>query len=104
MAEPSNDNEQVIVDADPEAVRAVLREGLSLEQFASISVSAGGNQSDNPLASEKRGLDPSVVYEVAQFAVLSIAGNATYEVMKSATALLIKKFGKQSVEIITSEK
>lgn len=91
----------ISVDATADDVREALKQALSPEEYGAIAVedAPGG---DDPFGAPKRG-EAITILTIVTWAGGAVAGNvlgnAAYDVLKKATAALMKRFGADRVVV-----
>lgn len=94
MQNQEQQNVDYMVEAAPGVVEEILRENLSPKELGLLELSGPTDDADADLHGSKRVIGAE---ELVATTCVAIAGNASYELLKTVGMLLIAKLGKEKV-------
>jgi hypothetical protein len=103
---PTSDHQVplILVDATVEEITEVLREELSAEDFAQLTIGMIPDPEEEILGSRRGADEASILVAAVQFIVLSLVSGATYDLAKTTVNALLRRFGKDRVLVRSAPK
>ena len=90
------DTPPVLIDASRDEIEAALREELSTEQLSQLRVTMVPDPEEAALGG-RRGAGPEAMLAALQYVGVAVAGGVTYDLLKTAVTILIRRLGEDRV-------
>ena len=89
--------QQIAVEATRDDVIAVLRDGLTAEEFSTLEFGEQSPDDGTSFAPDPRRAEPVTAMTILIWVASGMVGNAAYDLTKKAVQVLSAKFGPDNV-------